>query len=72
VLDPAMVVFGGGLSHAGTSLIEPVRRVVARIVPNVPSIKISALGDDAQLMGALYSALELAEARLFAIAGQSP
>lgn len=70
VLDPALVVFGGGLSHAGTSLIEPVRRVVARIVPNVPAIKISALGDDAQLMGALYSALELAEARLFVIAGQ--
>lgn len=66
VLDPALVVFGGGLSHAGTSLIEPVRRVV----PNVPAIKISALGDDAQLMGALYSALELAEARLFVIAGQ--
>lgn len=72
VLDPAMVVFGGGLSHAGTSLIEPVRRVVASIVPNVPAIRISALGDDAQLMGALYSALELAEARLFAIAGQNP
>jgi glucokinase len=72
VLDPAMVVFGGGLSHAGPSLIEPVRRVVARIVPNVPAIKISALGDDAQLMGALYSALEIAEARLFAIAGQNP
>ena len=71
VLDPAMVVFGGGLSHAGPSLIEPVRRVVARIVPNVPAIKISALGDDAQLMGALYSALELAEARLFAIAGEN-
>jgi glucokinase len=71
VLDPAMVVFGGGLSHAGPSLIEPVRRVVARIVPNVPAIKISALGDDAQLMGAVYSALEIAEARLFAIAGQN-
>lgn len=72
VLDPALVVFGGGLSHAGPSLIEPVRRVVARIVPNVPAIKISALGDDAQLMGALYSAMEIAEARLFAIAGQRP
>lgn len=72
VLDPAMVVFGGGLSHAGPSLIEPVRRVVARIVPNVPAIKISALGDDAQLMGAVYSALEIAEARLFVIAGQNP
>ena len=51
--------------------IESSQRVVARIVPNVPAIKISALGDDAQLMGALYSALELAEARLFAIAGEN-
>ncbi len=70
VLDPALVVFGGGLSHAGPLLIEPVRRVVARIVPNVPAIKTSALGDEAQLMGALYSAGELAEARLFEIAGR--
>ncbi len=72
ILDPALVIFGGGLSHAGTLLIEPVRRVVARIVPNVPAIKLSALGDDAQLMGAVFSALELAEARLFAIAGTVP
>jgi predicted NBD/HSP70 family sugar kinase len=69
LLDPALVVFGGGLGHAGQSLIEPVRRVVARIVPNVPAMKPSALGDDAQLMGALYSALELAESRLAEIAG---
>ena len=69
VLDPALVVFGGGLSHAGDLLLEPVRRVVARIVPNVPAIEVSALGDDAQLQGALYSAMEAAEARLFAIAG---
>jgi predicted NBD/HSP70 family sugar kinase len=68
LLDPALVVFGGGLGHAGQSLIEPVRRVVARIVPNVPAMKPSALGDDAQLMGALYSALELAEHRLAEIA----
>ncbi|TAK17720.1 MAG: ROK family transcriptional regulator [Acidobacteria bacterium] len=72
ILDPALVIFGGGLSHAGTLLVEPVRRVVARIVPNVPAIKISALGDDAQLMGALYSALEMADARLFELAGASP
>lgn len=69
VLDPGLVVFGGGLSHAGPLLLEPVRRVVARIVPNVPAMEFSALGDDAQLMGAVYSAIEVAEARLFAIAG---
>jgi glucokinase len=69
VLDPGLVVFGGGLSHAGPLLLEPVGRVVSRIVPNVPRLEISALGDDAQLLGAVYSAMEIAEARLFAIAG---
>jgi glucokinase len=69
VLDPALVVFGGGFSHAGSLLVEPVRRVVARIMPNVPALEISALGDDASLLGAVSSAMDAAEARLFAIAG---
>lgn len=69
VLDPGLIVFGGGLSHAGPLLFDPVRRVVSRIVPNVPALEPSALGDDAQLVGALYSAMEIADARLFAIAG---
>ena len=30
----------------------------------------SALGDEAQLYGSLYSAMEVADARLFAIAGR--
>jgi len=70
VLDPELIVFGGGLSHAGDVLLEPVRRVVSRIVPNVPALEISALGDDAALLGSVYSAMEVAETRLFAIAGR--
>jgi glucokinase len=70
VLDPEIVVLGGGLSHAGELLLEPVGRVVSRIVPNVPCLAISALGDEAQLMGSLCSAMEIAEARLFAIAAR--
>jgi len=66
VLDPQLVVFGGGLSHAGDLLLRPVRRVVSRIVPNLPALAISSLGDDAQLMGAVYTAKETAEARLAA------
>lgn len=69
VLDPALVVFGGGLSHAGDLLVEPLRRVVARIVPNLPLIEMSSLGDDAQLLGAVYSAMETAEGRLAAWLG---
>jgi predicted NBD/HSP70 family sugar kinase len=64
VLDPALVVFGGGLSHAGDLLIQPVRRVVSRIVPNLPALEVSSLGDDAQLVGAVYSAMDAAEVRL--------
>ncbi|HKW00675.1 MAG TPA: ROK family transcriptional regulator [Vicinamibacterales bacterium] len=64
VLDPALVVLGGG-----QQLVEPIQRVVARIVPNAPAIETSTLGDDAPLLGAVSSAMEAAEARLFAIAG---
>lgn len=65
VLDPALIVFGGGISHVGEQLLQPVRDVVARIVPNVPEIRVSAAGDDAQVLGSLYSALQLADVRLF-------
>ncbi len=65
VLDPALIVFGGGLSHAGDLLLDPVRRVVASIAPTPPVMSVSALGDDAQLMGAVNSAQALAETRLF-------
>lgn len=65
VLDPSLIVFGGGISHVGEQLFGPVRHVVSRIVPNVPEIRLTAVGDDAQLFGSLYSALQLADARLF-------
>lgn len=65
VLDPALIVFGGGISHVGDQLLQPVRDVVARVVPNVPDIRLSAAGDDAQVFGSLYSALQLADVRLF-------
>ena len=65
VLDPALIVFGGGISHVGDQLLQPVRDVVSRVVPNVPDIRLSAAGDDAQVFGSVYSALQLADVRLF-------
>lgn len=70
VLDPALVVFGGGLSHAGALLLDPVRTIVTRLVPNVPALSTSTLGDDAQVLGAVYSAMELAETHLFRISSR--
>jgi glucokinase len=69
VLDPALIVLGGDLGHATELLLEPVRGVVSRIVPNLPAIELSSLGDDAQLVGAVYSAMETAESRLAAWLG---
>lgn len=65
VLDPQLIVFGGGISHVGDQLLQPVRDVVSRVVPNVPDIRLSAAGDDAQVFGSVYSALQLADVRLF-------
>ncbi len=65
VLDPALIVIGGGISHADDLLLDPIRNVASRIVSNCPEIRLTALGDDAQLLGSLYSALQLAEVRLF-------
>jgi len=63
VLDPEIIVFGGGLSREGETLLSRVREVVYRIVPVRPEIVASALGEDAQLYGAVLMALEAAGLR---------
>jgi len=63
VLDPEIIVFGGGLSREGEALLSRVREVVYRIVPVRPEIVASALGEDAQLYGAALVALEAAGLR---------
>ena len=61
VLDPGLVVLGGHVPNGDPRFLDLVRTVVARIVPNVPAFEVSSLGDDVQLLGAVYSAMELAE-----------
>jgi glucokinase len=59
LLDPQMVVFGGGVAHAqGEALLGPVRELVHRCVPvRVPIVR-SELGEDAQVLGAVRLASE--------------
>lgn len=63
ILDPDLIVFGGGLVKGAPELmLEVVNRVVRRIHPDIaPPIKLSALGDKAQTYGAIYSALGAAQ-----------
>jgi glucokinase len=58
VLDPELIVFNGGLVRgAPEQLLATVERVVRRIHPNPPPIRLSALGDQAQIWGALCTLL---------------
>ncbi|MGO9274054.1 MAG: ROK family protein [Terriglobia bacterium] len=61
VLDPDLIVFGGGVSKgAPVLLLGTVREIVTAIHPDAPRIELSALEDKAQTHGAIFSALTLA------------
>jgi glucokinase len=58
VLDPDMIVLGGGISRGAPEfMLQTVAGVAKKIQPNCPSIRISKLGDQAQTCGAIYSSL---------------
>jgi glucokinase len=57
VLDPSIIVVGGPLFVRGPALIEDVQRIVSRIVPTPAQIVISALGEEAPLIGSLLVAM---------------
>ncbi len=60
ILDPDLVVFGGGISRGAPDLLlSTVKRVVGRIQPNPPHLLLSSLQDKAQIYGAICSALSL-------------
>jgi len=58
VLDPDMIVLGGGISRGAPEfMLRTVTTVAQRIQPNCPPILISKLGDQAQTYGAVYSSM---------------
>jgi predicted NBD/HSP70 family sugar kinase len=64
VIDPELVVLGGGIG-GNPSLLAPVRRTVAGLVPLTTRIEASTLGDQAALSGAVAIALQEARTLLF-------
>ena len=54
MLDPAAVVFGGGVVAAqGEQFLTPIRDMVHRCTPLRTKIVLSELGEDAQILGAI-------------------
>jgi len=61
ILDPEIVVVGGGIGRAFDRLREPVTRCVAEIIATPPPIVASTLGPGAVAAGAIDAALALAD-----------
>jgi predicted NBD/HSP70 family sugar kinase len=59
VVDPALVVLGGGIGKA-EGLVDRVRAEVERLCPVPIDLRVSALGDNAVVDGCLASGLDRA------------
>jgi predicted NBD/HSP70 family sugar kinase len=58
VLDPELIVINGGVVRGAPELLlKTVEKVVRRIHGRPPEIRLSSLGDKAQIWGALYTLL---------------
>jgi predicted NBD/HSP70 family sugar kinase len=65
VLDPRLIVLGGGIGGNADLLASPMRTALAATVPAVPEIVAGQLGEDAVLAGAIATALETARELVF-------
>lgn len=64
VIDPELIVLGGGIGHHADQLLMPLEQELHRISPFRPRISTSFLGSDAVLHGAVGLAASLAWERL--------
>jgi glucokinase len=62
LLDPPLVILGGGVARAGDDLLEPLTRALAERVTfqALPRLALAELGDEAGCLGAAAAAWELA------------
>ncbi|MER6982552.1 ROK family protein, partial [Streptomyces carpinensis] len=66
VLDPDLIVIGGGVSRCGAPLLEAVERHLRPRLLTTPRLEMSALGDSSVAVGGIRRALDEVEA------GQAP
>ncbi|MFQ6066739.1 MAG: ROK family transcriptional regulator [bacterium] len=58
VLDPELVIIGGGISILPDDYLEEIKSNIKRIIPFVPRIEFSKLGEDGVLVGASVKVLK--------------
>jgi predicted NBD/HSP70 family sugar kinase len=69
ILNPRVVVVGGGLARAGERLLEPLRARLAEFVPSPPEVVFGRLGSEAALIGAAQWAARVAAGHVAAQLG---
>jgi predicted NBD/HSP70 family sugar kinase len=65
IIDPELVVLGGGIGANGDVLLGPLQEAVAALTPLRPPVILSELGADAILLGAIATALDTARELVF-------
>jgi predicted NBD/HSP70 family sugar kinase len=70
VIDPALVVIGGGIGTNTDLLQPPLERALSRTIPTAPPIVAGELGEAAVLTGAIATALDTARDLVFERRGQ--
>ncbi len=61
VLDPDLVVLGGGVTKGAPEfMLATIEKVARKIQPQLPPVRLSALEDKAQTFGAVFSAMNAA------------
>ena len=58
VLDPELVIIGGGISILPPRFLEEMKMNIRKIIPFVPKMEFSKLGEDGVLIGAAVKVLE--------------
>ena len=58
VLDPEVIVLGGGVAHSADLLLDPIRARIDGLVPSMPRLLQSDLGSRAAVMGAILLVLD--------------
>lgn len=66
VIDPELVVLGGGVGRNADLLLGPLRTSLRDVTPLRPRVVASTLGEDAVLLGAVATAAGVARDRVFA------
>jgi predicted NBD/HSP70 family sugar kinase len=67
IVDPELVILGGGIGANAGLLLPRLERAVAHLTPLRPPIALSTLGADAIVLGAIATALDTARDLVFTV-----